>query len=102
MLKITPQFRHFASTLPGFGTDDTIRKNPQPITSSDEIIKSGKAPAQGIFYLANRNAWILRLRSDNQREYTNMTGITTHISQRGIYFSNAQPWGTTNPGVRVG
>jgi hypothetical protein len=56
MLKITPQFRHFASTLPGFGTDDTILKNPHPITSSDEIIKSGKAPAQGIFYTANRNA----------------------------------------------
>jgi len=31
-----------------------------------------------------------------------MTGINTHISQRGIYFSNAQPGGTTNPGVRVG
>jgi hypothetical protein len=49
MLKLIPQFRHFASTLPGFGTDDTILKNPQPFTFSDEIINSGKAPAHGIF-----------------------------------------------------
>jgi hypothetical protein len=49
MLKLTPQFKHFASTLPGLGIDDTILINPQSITSSDEIIKSGKAPAHGIF-----------------------------------------------------
>jgi len=49
MLKLTPQFRHFASTLPGLGIDDIILKNPHSITYSDEIIKSGKAPAHGIF-----------------------------------------------------
>jgi hypothetical protein len=48
MLKLTPQFRHLASTLPGLGIDD-IMSLPLSITYPDEIIKSGNAPAQGIF-----------------------------------------------------
>jgi hypothetical protein len=56
MLNLTPQFRHLASTLPGLGIDDTILKNPQSFTSSDEIIKSGNAPAQGIFLMAKMNS----------------------------------------------
>jgi hypothetical protein len=56
MLNLTPQFRHLASTLPGLGIDDTILENPQSFTSSDEIIKSGNAPAQGIFLIANMNS----------------------------------------------
>jgi hypothetical protein len=43
MLKIIPQFRHFASTLPGLGIDDTMSL-PYPITCSDEILKAGNAP----------------------------------------------------------
>jgi len=43
MLKVTPQFRHFASTLPGLGSDDTMRL-PYSITCSDKIIKRGNAP----------------------------------------------------------
>jgi len=46
MLKVTPQFRHFASTLPGLGPDDTILKNPHSISYSQVIIKSGKASLQ--------------------------------------------------------
>ena len=40
--EVTPQFRHFASTLPGLGIDDTMSL-PYSITCSDEI-KTGNAP----------------------------------------------------------
>jgi hypothetical protein len=45
MLMVTPQFRQFASTLPGLGIDDAMSL-PQSITYPDEIIKSGKASMQ--------------------------------------------------------
>ena len=48
MRKLTPQFRHLASILPGFGIDDTIL-NPLPVTFSDEIINSGKALVHCVF-----------------------------------------------------
>jgi hypothetical protein len=50
MLKLTPQFRHFESTLPGFGIDDTILKNPQSITCSDEIIKLARHRRMAFYY----------------------------------------------------
>jgi hypothetical protein len=64
MLKLTPQFRHLASTLPCLGIDD-IMSLPLSITYPDEIIKSGNAPAQGIFNIEYEHLNCIGMRSDN-------------------------------------
>jgi hypothetical protein len=67
--------------------------NPHSITSSDEIIKSGKAPAHGIFfYFDYERQNCIRVRSDTQKKFIVVTGIKKClISQKWFIFQMHNP-----------
>jgi hypothetical protein len=102
MLKLTPQFRHFASTLPGLGNDDTILKNPQTITCFWWNNKVWQGT--GAWHFSWYRIWTPEFPGmrDYQKEFTKGTMIKKSQSAKVNLFFKCKPGGTTNPGVRVG
>jgi hypothetical protein len=90
MLKVTPQFRQFASTLPGLGIDDAMSL-PQSITYPDEIIKSGKASMQCMPIILSclnslRLATILWIEKHSPLSHQEHSDLR-HGGRAGLYFS---------------